>query len=129
MAVRILAGYPQYVGDKIEMMVDIDGPTSYVNTNTFGTSGQQINASDLGLGGIEWVSETDISSDGANSVAVVLGATTAGATNLSPAPPSSPGYVATSFVAHWQTTALGGTESTNGTNLSGKYMRYLIRGV
>ena len=129
MANRILAGYPNYVGDKIEMIIDHDGPVSYLNTGTFATSGDQINASDLGLGGIEFIDEVDISSDDVNAVSIVPGATVAGASNLQPAPATSPGPVPTSAVLHWQTTPFGGTEVANGVNLSSKYVRLFIRGV
>jgi hypothetical protein len=129
MAVRILAGYPNFVGDKMEIIADIDGPASYPNTSTFATSGQQINASDFGLGGFEYVESDGLSSDGVNAVQVVLGATTAGATNLQPAPVAPPGPCVQSAVIHWYTTPSSATESTNATNLSGKYIRVHIRGV
>jgi hypothetical protein len=129
MAVRILAGYPQQVGAKIELVVDIDGPASYGNTSTFATSGQQINASDFGIGGFEYIECDGLSSDGANAVQVALGATVAGASTLQPAPTTSPGPCVTSAVLHWYTTASSATESTNATNLAGKYIRVRIRGV
>ena len=130
MANRTLAGYPQPVGEKYESLVDIDGPASYVNTGTFGTSGQQINAADFGLGGFEIIGTDDLSSDGVNAVQVVLGATVAGATSLATAPPAgSPGDVAKTAVIHWYTSPSSGTEVANGVNLSGKYVRLQIRGV
>lgn len=128
MAIRVLAGYPQPIGEKYEIIVDIDGQTSYNNTGTFNTSGQQINASDLGFGGFESVETlADTSSDGINGVAVVLGATTAGATNMQPAPQSSPGPVVTSCVIHWYTGPSQATEVANLTNLSTKYIRLRFR--
>jgi hypothetical protein len=127
MAIRTLAGYPQYVCEKYELVIDLDGPTSYNNTGTFGTSGQQINVSDLGMGGIEYAESDGLSSDGVNAVQLVLGATTAGATNLQPAPAVSPGPLATTMVIHWYTTASSGTEVANTTNLSTKYVRIRIR--
>jgi hypothetical protein len=129
MANRILAGYSQPVGEKIEIVFDHDGPTSYVNSGTFATSGDQINASDFGLGGIEYVEVDNLSSDGVNAVQIVLGATIAGATNLQPAPATSPGPVAVTAVIHWYTSPSSGTEVANGVNLSGKYIRLRIRGV
>jgi hypothetical protein len=131
MAIRSLAGYPQPVGEKYETYVDIDGPVSYANTGTFATSGQQLNASDLGFGGLESVETlTDASSDGVNGFIVVLGATVAGATNLSKAPPAgSPGDVAQSAVIHWYTGPSLGAEVANGVNLSGKYIRLRVRAV
>jgi hypothetical protein len=130
MANRVLAGYPQPVGEKYEMYVDIDGPTSYLNSAVFSTSGQQINAADFGFGGFESVElVSDASSDGVNSATVVLGATTAGATNLSPIPSAPPGPVVSSAVIHWYTTINGTTEVANATNLSAKYFRFRIRAV
>src|SRR5208283_2536998 len=126
MALRVLAGYPQPVGEKYEAMIDVDGPTSYVNSGTFATSGQQINASDFGFGGFEMIGTDDLSSDGVNTVQVVLGATVAGATNLQPAPPSSPGVAAQTAVLHWYTSPSSATEVANGVNLSGKYIRLQI---
>jgi hypothetical protein len=76
MANRILAGYvAPNDSNKYEMLVDHDGPASYVNTGTFNTSGEQINASDFGLGGFEDIGSDMLSSDGVNVCEVVLGAT------------------------------------------------------
>jgi len=128
MANRTLAGYPQPVGAKYEAYIDVDGLASYVNTGTFATSGQQINASDFGFGGFESVEElNDTSSDGVNGLVVVLGATVAGATNLQPAPAGPPGPVATTAVLHWYTAPSNATEVSNGVNLSGKYVRLRLR--
>jgi hypothetical protein len=130
MANRILAGYMSpNDSNKYEMLVDHDGPASYVNTNTFATSGEQINAADFGLGGFEDVGCDMLSSDGVNVVEVVLGATVAGATNMQPAPTNPPGAVFTTAVLHWYTTPSRGTEVTNGTALNGKYVRLRIIGV
>jgi hypothetical protein len=127
MAYRPLAGYPQQVGAKYEMVVDIDGPASYVNTGTFNTSGQQVNVSDLGFGGIEYAEVDSLSSDGVNAVQLVLGATTAAATNLQPAPTNPPGPAVTSLVIHWYTTPASATEVSNATVLSGKFIRLHLR--
>lgn len=133
MAFRILAGYvAPNDSNKYELLVDLDGPASYVNTGTFNTSGQQINASDLGLGGFEVVGADVISSDSQNEVVIALGATVAGATNLAPTPAAPPGPVVTTAVLHWYTglRGIGGAvEVANGTNLSGKYIRLRIVGV
>jgi hypothetical protein len=48
-----LAGYPQPVGAKIEKVFDHTGPSSYTQFATPTTGGDVINASDLGIGGIE----------------------------------------------------------------------------
>lgn len=129
MANRILAGYVMPLGDKYDMVVDHDGPASYTNSGTFATSGDQINASDFGLGGFEYIEVDGLSSDGVNAVQIVLGATVAGATNLQPAPTTSPGPVVTTAVIHWYTTPSSATEVSNLTNLSTKYVRIRIRGV
>jgi hypothetical protein len=129
MANRALAGYPLQTSDKLDLVIDHDGPASYNNTGTFGTSGEQINAADLGIGGFEYVECDDISSDGLNSIQIVLGATTAGATNLQPAPSAQqPGAAVQTFVIHWYVLATG-AEVVNAVNLSGKYVRIRIRGV
>jgi hypothetical protein len=135
MAIRPLPGYP-CPNEKggYDWIGDIDGPASYTNTGTFNTSGQQVNAADLGLGGFEIVDTPSLSSDGVNEIVLVLGATTAGATNLQTAPPSGISAVtATSVVMHWYTALRGvGTnpaEVTNGTNLSSKSVRLRISAV
>lgn len=131
MANRILAGYPQPVGEKYEILADIDGPASYANTGTFATSGQQINAADFGFGGFESVETlTDATSDGVNGITIVLGATVAGATNLQPAPPAGqPGQAVTTAVIHWYTGPALTSEVANGVNLAGKYIRIRVRAV
>jgi hypothetical protein len=130
MANRVLAGYvsPNDSG-KYDLIVDHDGPASYVNSGTFATSGEQINASDFGLGGFEDVGADMISSDGVNEVIVVPGATIGGLTNLNPALPNSPGPAFTTAVLHWFTTAARATEVSNAVNLSGKFIRLRMVGV
>lgn len=125
MAFRFLPGYP-YPNEKggIEIIFDLDGPASYNNTGVFNTSGQQLNASDLGIGGFEDIGSDMLSSDGVNVVEVVLGATTAGATNLQPAPGSGqPAIVPVTAVLHWFTNVTRSAEVANTTNLSTKYIR------
>jgi len=130
MAFRPLPGYPQPIGAKYDLVCDLDGPASYNNTGTFATSGQQINAADFGLGGFEYIEVDDLSSDGVNAVQVVLGATTAGATNLNPAPGSGqPAIVPVTAVLHWYTGPSSATEVSNTTPLNSKYVRLRIRGV
>lgn len=131
MANRVLAGYvaPNDSG-KYDMIVDHDGPASYNNTGTFATSGEQINASDFGIGGFELVGVDAFSSDGLNVVEICLGATIAGATNLQPAGPAgSPGPVMTTAVIHWYTNATRSAEVANTVNLAGKFCRLRIVGV
>lgn len=127
MANRILAGYvAPNDSNKYEMLVDHDGPASYVNTGTFNTSGEQINASDFGLGGFEDIGSDMLSSDGVNVCEVVLGATIAGATNMQPAPAAGPGGVFQTAVIHWFTGVTRQTEVANAVNLAGKYIRLRI---
>jgi hypothetical protein len=132
MAIRPLPGYP-CPNEKggYDWIGDVDGPASYVNSGTFNTSGQQLNALDFGFGGFEIVDIPALSSDGINEVLVVLGATTAGATNLQPAPPAGqPAVTPTSCVLHWYTAIRGvgsnPSEVANGVNLSTKSVRLRI---
>lgn len=120
MANRILPGYVAPMGNKYELIVDHDGPTSYNNTGTFSTSGETINAADFGLGGIDFVDVEDLSSDGVNTGAALLVAQSTIAGNI--------GNAVTSFVLHWFVQA-GGAEVANAVNLSTKSLRLKIRGV
>lgn len=125
MANRFLASYPapNDVG-KYDIIVDHDGPASYVNTGTFNTSGEQINAADFGVGGWEDIGCDMLSSDAVNEVVVAPGATVAGATNLQPAPQAGqPGGIFFTAVLHWFTVANRAAEVANAVNLSGKYIR------
>lgn len=134
MGLRPLPGYP-CPNEKggYDWIGDVDGPASYNNTGTFNTSGQQLNASDFGLGGFEIVDTPSLSSDAVNEVVLVLGATIAGATNLQPAPPSGISAVAaTTVVMHWYTglRGIGGAvEVANAVNLSSKSIRLRISAI
>lgn len=124
MARRPLAGYPSPNDSaKYELLIDIDGPASYNNTGTFNTSGQQINASDFGFGGFELLDASGLSSDGVNVVEIVLGATIAGTVVGAGGPQGTSGPVARTAVLHWYTSPTRGTEVTNATNLSTKFIR------
>ena len=119
MANRILPGYVMPVGDKYEVVVDHDGPASYNNTGTPATSGETINASDLGLGGIELCQVDALSSDGLNYVLVtIVGQSTSG----------NVGNAVTSVTLRWFVVATN-AEVANTVNLSGKSVRLQIRGV
>lgn len=122
MAIRILAGYisPNDAG-KYDMIFDLDGPASYVNTGTFLTSGQQINASQLGVGGFEDIGSDMIASDGTSVVEVVPAAV--GSTPAPAGPAGSVGKVFTAATLHWFNGVTRGTEFANLTNLSTKYIR------
>jgi hypothetical protein len=120
MANRTLDGYPAPYCDKIETVVDHDGPASYNNTGTFATSGETINASDFGLGGFELVQVDALSSDGLNYAYVILtGQSITGANK---------GNVGVQAVIHWYV-LLTNVEVANAINLSGKSIRLQIRGV
>ena len=129
MANRVLAGYiaPNDSG-KYDLMIDHDGPASYANTGTFGTSGEQINAADFGIGGFELIGVDSVTSDGVSVCEVVLGATVAGGVIGAP-PPAPPGPVFTTAVIHWFTSVTRVTEFANATNLAGKTVRLRILGV
>lgn len=135
MGIRPLPGYP-CPNEKggYDWIGDVDGPTSYVNTGVFNTSGQQLNAIDFGFGGFEIVDAPALSSDGINDIVLVMGATVAGATQLSPSPPAgSSGPAVANAVLHWYTAVRGvgsnPSEVANNTNLSAKTVRLRITGV
>jgi hypothetical protein len=117
MAKRILAGYINQVGAKLEIVVDHDGPASYVGG---AAGGETINASDFGIGGFELVQADHLSSDGLNTVFATLTGQ-----SVSPAVLGNP---VTSATLRWFVTATG-AEVANAVNLTGKSIRLQIRGV
>lgn len=117
MANRGLPGYPQPVGVKTEMVFDHDGPASYNNTGTALTSGETINASDLGYGGVDFAEVDSLSSDGLNYCYVMI-------LNQSTSGPS--GNATPSFVVRWFVVATG-AEVANAVNLSAKSIRVRAR--
>lgn len=128
---RILPGYvsPNDAG-KYEMVVDHDGPASYVNVS-LANSGEQINASDFGLGGFESVgvdSMVNVNGLGGGTiqgvVEVSLGSVVATNTGI----PFGASAVA-SAVLHWFTGATRGTEIPAATNLSTAFVRLRIMAV
>ena len=110
-----LPGYLNQVGEKMEFIKDLKGPTSYNNTGTFSTSGQTINASDDNFGGLEAVIPCGLSFDGLYYAVVLLIGT----------PTDAP---AASATIHWFVQATG-LEVANATNLSTSRMRLYIRAV
>lgn len=113
MANRILPGYLMQVGDKIEVVVDHDGPASYSNVNTNSGTGDVINASDLGVGGFEDVNADGLSSDGTNYVfATPIG--------------GGGGNAVTQLQLQWYVRS-SNAEVANAVNLSGKSIRLRIR--
>jgi hypothetical protein len=118
MANRILPGYVNVIGDKYEVILDRDGPASYVNTGTFATSGDVLYASDFGLGGFEVVQADALSSDGLNFGWIFLpGQSTSVGGNAVP-----------TAVIHWYVLATN-AEVANGVALNTKSIRLQIRGV
>jgi hypothetical protein len=120
---RIMPGYINQLGDKMELVVDHDGPASYNNTGTFSTSGETINAADLGLGGFELVQIDALSSDGLNYGYVVLSNQSTSST-----PQGVGANAVPSAVIHWYVLATN-VEVANAVNLSTKSLRLQIRGV
>jgi hypothetical protein len=116
-----LPGYPQPWGDKIHMVWDHYGPTSYVAYSASTGVGDIINASDLGFGGLEFVNHAiwnSYSNSGNYIVQAML-------TKASDAPN---GGAATRVTIQWFTVASGAfsaksTEVTAATNLSAEYVR------
>lgn len=114
MANKQLDGYMNQVGDKLEVIVDHDGPASYANPTPFTANGEVINASDFGLGAFEVVDPMGLSSDQLNTVLCVVG--------------DGSGKAATTCRIHWFVQSTG-AEVANAVNLSGKSIRLQIRGV
>ena len=117
MANRILDGYSMPIGDKIEIIVDHDGPASYVGG---AAGGETINASDFGLGGFELVQVDALSNDGLNSVYVTLNSQSTSNANKANA--------VTSATLRWFVVATA-AEVANGVALNTKSVRLQIRGV
>lgn len=115
MANRILPGYIMPVGDKLELVIDHDGPASYSNVVSSSGTGDVINASDLGVGGFEDVNADGLSSDGLNYVY----ATPVG---------GGGGNAVTQLQLRWIVLSTN-AEVANATNLSGKSIRLRIRAV
>jgi hypothetical protein len=112
---NFLAGYASPFADKIELVFDHAGPASYVNSGTFNTSGDIINASDLGIGGIEYVDIDGLSSDNLDYIWVEYRG-------------GGYGNALASVVLHWFVLATA-AEVANGVNLSAKTVRVKVRGV
>jgi hypothetical protein len=114
---RILAGYVQQIGGKMDLIVDHDGPSSYVGG---AGNGEVINASDFGLGGIELCDVDALSSDGLNYCYVLLTGQSTKTGNTADA--------VASCKIRWYVLATA-TEVANAVDLSGKSIRLRIRGV
>lgn len=113
MANRILPGYELQIGDKLEVVVDHDGPASYSNVVVNAGTGDVINALDLGRGGIEDINCDALSSDGLNYIIAFY----TGGYN---------GNAAPSVSLRWYVLSTN-AEVANTVNLSGKSVRLRIR--
>jgi hypothetical protein len=94
----------------------VSGPTSYVNTGTFTTAGQVINASDFGLGGIESIQPMGLTNDSVYTVLIAL------------TPQSANSGASKQATIHWFVQATG-AEVANAVDLSASFIRLRIRGV
>lgn len=107
LGVKPLAGYPQPWGTKIVLQFDRTGPTSYATFTAPSTGGDVMNASDIGVGGLERVS---------------LGIDTTGqivayaAANLSGYGNAIPSYII--YYTSLVTATLGGQAQTAGTQIA-----------
>jgi hypothetical protein len=120
MANTILAGYEQRAGAaKLEVMMDHGGPSSYKNVSTAAKAGDVINASDLGRGGIEKITDVAIAASGNYAVRAYY--------------TSKGGAVAASVQMRWfsypaaGTTGALGAEVADGTDLSAEAVRLHVR--
>lgn len=105
------------MGTKRILIIDHDGPTSYTNTGVFSTSGETLNALDLGFGGFDYIDSDLLSSDGLNYVQILpVGASTSG--NF--------GTPSASVTIHWIVQA-SNAEVANGVNLSTKSIRLRVQ--
>jgi hypothetical protein len=102
-------GYPISVANRIENVVDYTGPVSYV------TGGDIINARDLQMSAIDFVSAAQYSSS-ATYVLVVL------------YPLVSPNAAANTVTLAWYV-GVTGLQVTPGTNLSGEHVRLRVIGI
>jgi hypothetical protein len=128
---RILPGYvsPNDAG-KYEMVVDHDGPASYINASA-ANSGEQINASDFGLGGFESVGVDSLVNTVATAggslqgvVEVSLGSIVTTNTGL-----ALGATAVASAVLHWFEAATRSTEFPAASNLSTSFVRLRVMAV
>lgn len=113
MANFVLPGYETIFGSKKMLIIDHTGPASYANTGTYATSGDVINASDFGMGGIDMVIPSD-SNDGTDEIMVSF--------------PLNSGQSVPKVALHWFVIGTS-TEEANTTVLSGKSVRLIVIGV
>ena len=109
MANTILPGYASPIGNKWMVVFDRTGPSSYSNIATNSGTGDVVNATDLGFGGIDVIVGT-VESSGTYDVEPYYTNTTGGAQS--------------SVALKWYVTTTG-SEAANGTSLSAKTVRLL----
>jgi hypothetical protein len=76
---KVLPGYLRQVGDKIEIVFDHTGPTSYTQfSTTTGLGGEVLLASSLGVGGFDFV---EVSRDTTGQISAGIALTASGTGN------------------------------------------------
>lgn len=116
MVITLLSkGYPDRIGKRFAFVGYGNGPASYVNSGTFSTSGDPVNApnyttpSTVGFGQyIDLISGNYITTDGT----YIVRFTSTGVGNRQ------------TWVAHWYPISTAGTETANGVNLSTKQVQF-----
>jgi hypothetical protein len=101
MLITMLHGYPDYVGRRLIFTFNVKGPKPYVNSGTFATSGDPVQANVLGF-------QTYIDS--------IFSAVSVSGTYIVRGVPTGVG-ARQAWNLHWYTES-SGTEVTNGTDLS-----------
>jgi len=105
----ILQGYASPWGNKWVVIFDHTGPSSYSNIGTNSGTGDVINGTDLGFGGIDYIIGT-VESTGVYDVEPYYTQTT--------------GQTQSSVALKWYVSTTG-SEAANGTSLSSKTARLL----
>lgn len=121
MAENVFPGYVTTVGNKYLIMDDHAGPASYT------TGGETFTASQVGLGGIEFIEGMNDIIQGTQQY---TGVSFSGTffVNISVATTAAPGVPVSKVTIKWFVVATG-AEVANTTNLSGQFVRLRILGV
>lgn len=134
MANTIIAGYPTVWGNKITSTFDHQGPASYSNIGTSSGTGDVVKATDLGMGGFDFIDFQQVGGGNlytySGNFIVKIFATSSGTT---PSGAFSVGGAYPQFILQWFTTSAAfgaiSTEVANGTNLSAESIRGQVQGV